>query len=126
MKVLNVFYFLVGLLSFFLTRVFGIISFGEILIILYVIWLALSGRMSFGKSIIDEELGKVLMFLGLAIISALISSLLNGSSDIEIVKYVGTIILLPFSFFFFRDIFILILSILKINEFDKMQIPSGF
>lgn len=106
MKVLNVFYFLIGLLSFFLTRVFGIISFGEILIILYVAWLALSGRISFGKSIIDDKLRKVLIFLGLAITSALISSLLNGSSDIEIVKYVGTIILLPFSFFFFRDMLI--------------------
>lgn len=103
MKAINIFYFFVGLLSFFYARILGMISFGEIMIIIYVTWLVFSRRLSLGKWIGDSQVHTTILLLVLAVFSALIFNLLNGSSDAEIAKYIGTIILLPFSLFFFRD-----------------------
>lgn len=105
-KSLSIFYFLVGLLSAFCVRMLGIITIGEVLIILYALWCILSRRVKWENPIFDRKTRVLILLLILASISSVLTNLLCYASVSEILKGFGTIILLSFSFIFFRKMLI--------------------
>ncbi|WP_370757013.1 hypothetical protein [Coprobacter secundus] len=102
----STFYFIVGLLSAFCVRVLGIITIGEILIILFTLWNILSKQLKWNVPIFDSNTRTLILLLILASISSVLTNLLCNASINEILKGFGTISLLIFSFLFFKKMLI--------------------
>ena len=97
-------YFSVGLLSAFCVRVIGIITLGEVLVILYALWWMLSHHIKWNATKFDNQVRVLITLLILCTASAGISNLLCDAPISDILKGIGTIFLLTFSFAFFKKI----------------------
>lgn len=102
----SIFYFIVGLLSAFCVRLLGIITIGEILVILFALWNLLSHRLKWDIPVFDRCTRILIVLIILSAISCLITGLLCYTPLKEILKGFGTIFLLIFSFLFFKRILI--------------------
>lgn len=105
-KYYSIFYFIVGLLSAFCVRLLGIITIGEILVILFALWNLLSHRLKWDIPIFDRCTRILIGLVILSAISSIITGLLCYTPLKEILKGFGTIFLLIFSFLFFKKILI--------------------
>lgn len=103
---LSLFYFIVGILSAFCVRLLGLITIGEILLILFALWCLLMRRVKWEIPVFDQKTRTLILLLVLASISSVLTGLLCNASMSEILKGFGTIILLAFSFLFFRKMLI--------------------
>lgn len=95
----NILYFIIGLLSAFCVRLLGIITIGELLIILYVIFRFLKTKFAI------KNYDKLLKWWLISFLSALAFSGINAVSMNFYFKGVVTILLLYFSFQFFAALF---------------------
>lgn len=96
------FYFIVGLLSAFCVKLLGLITIGEIIVILYSLWCVISGRLKWKVTSFDKMTRKIIWLLLLASFSCVITNVLCNSLISDILKGLGTISLLAFSFLFFK------------------------
>lgn len=105
-KYRSTFYFLVGLLSAFCVRLFGIITIGEIIVIVFTSWNVFTHRLQWNVPVFDRSTRILIWLVVLSSISSILTGLFCNAPMKDILKGFGTISLLIFSFLFFKKMLI--------------------